>query len=68
MTDNEKAHFMECAACAAQSGAPLLCTSCLNNRKVINRQSSTIERLESLIRDLKKSIAFRNHAESSEDK
>lgn len=29
--------FKACAACAAKSGAPTLCSSCLFNRTVINR-------------------------------
>lgn len=29
--------FVECAACAAKSGFPVLCDSCLHNREVIRR-------------------------------
>jgi hypothetical protein len=38
--------FKECNICSKKSGSPLLCESCLNNRKVISDLKKTIERLE----------------------
>lgn len=34
---NSDNKFKECAECAAQSGSPLLCDSCVHNRAVIGR-------------------------------
>ena len=32
-----KLEFIECPTCAAKSGTPALCPSCLHNREVISR-------------------------------
>jgi len=34
------AGFIECPACAAKAGSPLLCASCLHNRALIERLSN----------------------------
>ena len=34
--------FMECQLCAAQPGSPILCDSCYNNRKEIEKLRSTL--------------------------
>jgi len=49
MTDTLE--FRECPECAAKSGQPALCASCLHNRDVI-------ERLKALVREREKAAVF----------
>ncbi len=54
--------FMECAACAAKSGSPNLCVSCVHNRTVIAAQRDTLNELPRLVKiiAMAKRIAARN--------
>lgn len=52
--------FVECTVCAAKSGSPILCESCLTNRLAIANATEEIERLESdleMMRDLVRTLS-----------
>lgn len=44
--DISEKDFVECAACAAKPGSPVLCTSCLTNRATISRLRERIAKLD----------------------
>jgi len=41
--------FKECAECAAKTGMPILCDSCLHNRHIVSLLNDKVKRLEEKI-------------------
>jgi hypothetical protein len=39
-----RVNFKECASCAAKSGSPILCESCLANRKIVSDLTWAIDK------------------------
>lgn len=42
-------NFIECPECDAKTGSPILCRSCLSNRKAIGDRDNEIAKLRKLV-------------------
>jgi len=56
MNDNIDVEFQECPTCAAKTGMPILCDSCLHNRQAIAIMKEALSMVITLTDELKELI------------
>jgi hypothetical protein len=44
--------FRECSMCARKQGSPVLCESCLHNRRLVNKLRARVDRLRARVAEL----------------